>query len=235
MGLRRRGSQPRASVSRLRRALGVVSWVLALALAAGWLIFLRPAGLGGPAGYVIVSGESMEPLLHTGDLAIVTRQDEYSAGDVVAYRIPAGDVGGGMLVIHRVIDGSAEEGLVLQGDNRDTPDMWRPRTQDVVGTLQLYIPHAGTALFLLRTPLVIAGVAGFLGFWVVAFSPDRKRTDSDEVVLDEVDVPDVVPPVAVHSRPVAVATSPTRGPAQVATVAVVGLSIGTFFWTIRNR
>ena len=231
MGLSRRDREPHPRKSPLRRAVGILSWVVALTLAVGWVAFLRPAGMGGPAGYVIVSGESMEPLLHTGDLAVVTRETNYDVGDVVAYRIPAGDVGGGMLVIHRVIGGSIDDGLILQGDNRDTPDMWRPQAEDVVGSLRVYVPHAGTALFLLRTPLVIAGVAGFLGFWVVATSGERKAKESDEEgAIDEITVPQPAP-VPVPVRPAVVITAPSRSTGHVAAAAVVGLSVGSFLWS----
>lgn len=214
---------------RRRRLTGMLTWVLALAIALGWFFFLRPAGLGGPAGYVIVSGESMEPMMQTGDLAIVHRESHYDIGDVVAYRIPADDVGGGMLVIHRIIGGTAGDGFILQGDNRDTPDMWRPTSDDVVGSLRVYVPHAGTALFLLRTPIVIAAVIGFLGFWFVATSPDKKTRTSEANVGDvqaELDQEPVLERVAgdlVIRRP----EPAGRGfsPATLAAGAVVLLSL----------
>ena len=171
------------------------------------MVFLRPASLGGPAGYVIVSGSSMEPLMETGDLAIVRQEADYGLGDVVAYRIPASDVGGGMLVIHRVVGGDPDDGLILRGDNRDTDDMWRPTRDDIVGRLLWHVPHAGTALFLLRTPLVIAGVVGFLGFWAVVSSPAGRSKDAatDEEADDGM-------PVAAEHRPAP--TPPAARPVQ---------------------
>ena len=207
-----------------------------MALAAGWAVYLRPASLGGPAGYVIVSGSSMEPLMHTGDLAVVRRKHDYGVGDVVAYRIPKDDVGGGMLVIHRVIGGELNGGLVLQGDNRDTQDMWRPRADDVVGSLQWHIPHAGTAMFLLRTPIVIGAVVAFVGFWVIASSPDRKRAVAEEA---DTDLPGddpaglPVPPSRPTPRPL-----PGKGrnnTANAAAVGVVAVSVAAYFWRRRAR
>ncbi len=182
--------------------------------------------MGGSAGYVIVSGKSMEPMLSTGDLAVVYRRAGYRVGDVIAYRIPESDVGGGMLVIHRVTGGNGTLGYVLQGDNRDTADMWRPRKDDIVGLLQWHVPHAGTALFLLRTPMVIAGIVGFLGFWFVATSPDRSRpSTADELTIEEEAPPDV----AVTPAPAATgAVLPGRcagvPPGTVAVGAVLVLS-----------
>jgi len=54
-------------------------------LAALWLV-LAPTQLGGPASYASISGGSMEPRLHQGDLVVVRRADAYRVGDVVAYR-----------------------------------------------------------------------------------------------------------------------------------------------------
>ena len=204
----------------------VLTWLVILGAVAGWTAFLRPATLGGSAGYVIVSGESMQPLLHTGDLAIVRRRPAYRVGDVVAYRIPAADVGGGMLVIHRVIGGSVEDGLILQGDNRDHPDMWRPKAGDVVGALQAHVPHAGTALFLFRTPLVLATAAGLLGFWFIVLRGDEPdpvvvQEDADQTITDlpEPSLPVLIPAavsVRVPQRPYRALLGP----------AVVGVAIG---------
>lgn len=224
---------------RRRRLLGALSWLTAIALAAGWAVYLRPASLGGPAGYVIVSGSSMEPMMHTGDLAVVRRQADYGIGEVVAYRIPKEDVGGGMLVIHRVIGGALDEGLVLQGDNRDTKDMWRPGAADVVGALWWHIPHAGTAMFLLRTPIVIAAVLAFFGFWAIVASPDRKREGVADDSAGDDPSEDLVP-VAVPAGDSAGRSIPERGAhgtdaavANAATVGVVALSVVAYFWARR--
>ena len=100
--------------------------ILFMAACAAWFITLRPAPLGGPATYVIVRGVSMEPTYHAGDLVIVRRRPVYQAGDIVAYKIPAGEVGGGLSVIHRIVGGSVETGFRTKGDNNAESDPWRP-------------------------------------------------------------------------------------------------------------
>jgi signal peptidase len=220
--------RPRQPRPARRRLVGALTWLVVAALLAAWAVYLRPATMGGPTGYVIVSGQSMEPMMRTGDLALVHRQDDYAVGDVVAYRIPKDDVGAGFIVIHRVIGGSADEGLVLQGDNRDTPDIWLPRRSDVVGTLRWHVPRAGTVLFLLRTPMVIGGVLGFLGFWFVATSGGRK-TEEEQPPAEPALQPAPVAVVADPMPPPRVGRATQRtGDVAVATVvafAVAGLLI----------
>ena len=145
----------------------IANIIVTLALIGSWFVFLRPQFLGGPAAYVLVSGESMEPTLHHDDFVVVGRQDTYEVGDIVAYRIPEPDTGAGSIVIHRIIGGSAEDGYLLQGDNRTTPDRWRPRSTDVVGRSLVSVPRAATLLPFLRSPLIVAAFAGCMAFLFV--------------------------------------------------------------------
>jgi len=138
-----------------------------LALVLGWLLWLRPHFLGGPAAYVIVSGRSMEPLLHTGDLVITQHQTSYDVGDVVAYRVNQ------QLVIHRIVGGSAIEGFQTRGDNKQSTDPWTPTARDVVGRLWIHLPGAGKILGKLRQPMVFAALA--TGTAIVTFPPQSRK------------------------------------------------------------
>src|SRR5215475_2417374 len=92
---------PRPAVSaRLPRRKTVVALLAQLALLATLLWFALPQALGGRAGWVMVSGTSMLPHLHTGDLVLVERRSSYHVGEVIAYRVPKGQVGAGHVVIH---------------------------------------------------------------------------------------------------------------------------------------
>lgn len=158
------------SVLPLRVAVGV----LVLALAAAWFVLVRPQSLGGSAEYVIVSGSSMEPTLHDTDLVVARRQASYRAGDVVVYHVPHGDPGEGALVIHRIVGGSAARGYLTRGDNREGNDQWRPMGTDVVGRMQLTVPHGGRVLDVLLSELGVALLAGLVAF-AVALAPLGSR------------------------------------------------------------
>ena len=128
-----------------------------LAFLLAWFFLFRPVALGGPASYVMVSGVSMEPTLHSGDLVATRKHQSYQKGDIVAFRVEGG------IVIHRIVGGSAEEGFVMQGDNKNAPDVWRPTADDVVGGLWFRVPGGGQFLALLRQPLILGSLAGGLG------------------------------------------------------------------------
>lgn len=166
-------SKPKPRPSRLRRA---ASLAMTVTVVACWMAFLRPAAFGGSTGFVIVAGHSMEPGLHTGDLVLTHRQGSYRPGDVVAFRIPAGETGAGATVIHRIIGGSGEKGWIMQGDNKPEPDLWRPTNEDVVGKRWLLIPRGGHLLVALRSPLVFALGAAVMVFLLVVM-PEEEADD----------------------------------------------------------
>jgi hypothetical protein len=99
---------------------------------------------------------------------------------VIAYRIPAGNVGSGIEVIHRIIGGNGRAGFLVQGDNRTTPDVWRPKTKDVVGSAWVHIPQAARFIKLLHSPLVLGGFAAFIAFGAVFRHGAKKTEDESE-------------------------------------------------------
>jgi signal peptidase I len=141
------------------KAAGIAIVILVLLF---WAQYLRPASLGGNAGYVLVSGQSMEPRYHTGDLVLVLKRKSYHPGELIAYRVPKGDPMAGAQVIHRIVGGDARHGFVVRGDNRTAPDVWRPKPGDIIGSKALRIPNAIVALQYLRSPV-------FLGILAAAF------------------------------------------------------------------
>jgi len=173
------GEQGPATVGR-RLPRRIAGTLILIGVTTAWFGLLAPRFMGGPASYVMVSGTSMEPSLSTGDLVVARRQAEYRVGDVVAYRVPEGEVGEGQVVIHRIIGGSAGLGYVLQGDNRDTPDLWRPHPDDIDGKLWFVIPGAGRWALFLRAPFVLALIAGLIAFSVaLGGKDDTARAEAD--------------------------------------------------------
>jgi signal peptidase len=167
----------------LTRIWRAVSLVLVVAFVLVWAFMLRPQSLGGPAGYVLVSGTSMNPLYHTGDMVLVERHGGYHVGDIVAYRVPKGDPMAGAQVIHRIVGGSAEKGWVVQGDNRTAPDVWRPQDSDIVGSAAVHIPNAVLVLQWLRSPVLLGLLAAcFVFVRVIGRSGDDG--ESDGVVVE---------------------------------------------------
>jgi signal peptidase I len=152
-----------------------LSTIAVVGAAVLWLVLLGPRQLGGPGTYVVVSGTSMLPSIHGGDLVVARSRGSYRIGEVVVYRIPAGELGAGRLVIHRIIGGSAARGYLLQGDNRAFHDPWRPRVNDIEGRTLAVAPRIGFALFYLRSPLALAALAGLLTFLLFT-RPPRPAT-----------------------------------------------------------
>lgn len=144
----------RRSCRRLPHAAAAA--LLFLLVGAGWTLF-APQQLGGQTAYVIVNGNSMEPGMKRGDLALVRPADDYRPGDVVTYRHP--DIG---YVIHRIIKENSGR-YTLRGDHNDFDDSYRPGRGEVVGRLWFRVPGAGRLLWHLRDP-VWGGLVLFVAF-----------------------------------------------------------------------
>ena len=167
----------RATASgRLARLAG---WVVVVAIVVAWSITLRPGFLGGPATYLIVSGDSMEPTLDAGELVLARRQQTYRRGDVIAYRIMKNQAGAGAIVIHRIVGGSALDGWVTRGDNRSHRDPWRPKAVDIAGKMDMHVPHLGVVPIFANTLLGMAVIAALAGLLVFRGGRNTRAGDAD--------------------------------------------------------
>ncbi|MBA3688164.1 MAG: signal peptidase I [Chloroflexi bacterium] len=166
----------------MSRGVGrVVSLAFAAAVIVVWAFTLRPQALGGPAMFVAVRGSSMLPTYEHGDLVVVQSAAAYRVGEVVAYRVPAGHIGAGKIVIHRVIGGGATEGFTLQGDHNTAPDPWHPKRADMVGLARWRLPNAGRLIALVRQPVILAGLASAFVVTVFLARPPRPRSSNGRV------------------------------------------------------
>ena len=150
-----------------RRLVRLVVATAFLALAAIALVMLiRPGLLNSPIAHVVVAGQSMEPTLSSGDVVFVRRRPTYSVGDIVAYRVPKGEPGAGVIVIHRIVRGSDAKGYILRGDNKEGVDPWQPRPDSILGSSVFRVPNVGLVFHFMRSQLGLALFAGFITFLI---------------------------------------------------------------------
>ena len=157
------------------------SLTLVAAVVVTWAFTLRPQALGGPAVFVAVRGSSMLPTYEHGDLVVVESAATYHVGDVVAYRVPAGNIGAGKIVMHRIIGGDGTSGWRLQGDHNTAPDPWQPRQADMVGVAMWRLPNAGRLIVLVQQPVILAGLASAIVVTVFVARPPRPRGSNHRV------------------------------------------------------
>ena len=150
-----------------RLRVAVVTCVLAALAGVTWFYF-APISIGGGTAYIITHGVSMEPLFHTGDLAIVRAASAYKVGEIVAYHsFVLREV-----VLHRIV---AIHGgrYTFKGDNNHFLDPVHPTRSELIGRLWIHIPHAGLVLARVRTPVGAAILAVAMGLVLLSFERDH--------------------------------------------------------------
>jgi signal peptidase I len=156
---------------------------LAIVIVALAWIFFAPIPLGGQTSYVIITGNSMEPLYHTGDLVIARASKVYSVGDLVAYRDP--DLS--RFIIHRIISQTFGH-FVLKGDHNTWFDSYQPSAQEILGKVWVHIPAAGKLFIWIRTPWIITLVTGITGgvIMLILLTKSKKKTSRKTKTVGEV-------------------------------------------------
>jgi signal peptidase len=140
----------------------VVVETLVVLLVVGFLVLGRAGFVASPVSYAVVSGHSMEPTFHTGDVVLLVRSGKYRKGEIVGYEVPKGGPGAGLIIIHRIVGGNVREGFIMRGDNKQYADPWRPRPRDIVGTERAMVPKVGLATRYVRSRAGLAALAGLI-------------------------------------------------------------------------
>lgn len=170
------GRQHRSSGGMAGRIAGLLAVAVVLA---GWWVFLRPESLGGSITLVTVTGQSMEPGMSTGDLAVARKGSGYAAGDVVAFRVPRDDGEQGGVVIHRIVDGDPETGFRMRGDNNDFYDPWAVTADDIAGEMVLHVPGAGRVVMTMADPALAGATFAALTAFLILMGSGRKGDEPD--------------------------------------------------------
>ena len=183
-----------APLPRRRLVRGVVAVETAVLVAAVAFLILGRAGfVDSPISYVVVSGHSMQPTLWTGDVVVLQHERSYRKGEIVGYEIPKGGPGAGLIVIHRIVGGDARAGYIMRGDNKHSPDPWRPRPANVVGRERLIVPKVGLAVRYVRSPLGFAVLAGVMTLTIaLGGAADEERRKRRPAAPDPHALPEAV-------------------------------------------
>ena len=113
----------------------------------------------------------MEPLFHSGDLAIVRTAGRYRVGDVAAYWSTLLHT----VALHRIVAIHGDS-YTFKGDHNDFIDPTHPTHSQLLGKLWIHVPRGGVWFNFLHTPSVAAGICALLGlFLVFGFREQRRR------------------------------------------------------------
>jgi signal peptidase len=176
------GTTTKEGESAPRKKHRLLRFVISTAIFIAVLVALWPAQYGGITGLTVVSGHSMEPTYHTGDLVVSLKKPSYAPGDVVSYLLPAGQPGAGGRVIHRILSVDSSSGAPVYttiGDNNPSVDPWHFGTADVLGKAVFSVPSIGSLLNATSNPLIIglgSGLVVLVLVWRIGSAYERRRS-----------------------------------------------------------
>ena len=122
---------------------------------------------------VVLTG-SMAPNINPGDIVITVpvKDRVLQVGDVVTYRARRFNGEGVGVFTHRIIAGNAQEGFIVKGDHNPSPDIQKPKTNDILGLVVFRIPFLGHLI----TPRALAIlIPTIIGLWLVIDSMISNR------------------------------------------------------------
>jgi len=162
-----------AGQRRLKAAKSMVKYFGYLMSAA--VLTLAALSLTGNVQARVVLTGSMSPTINPGDIVLLADPSRVKPeiGEIATYvgrRFSGEEVG---LFTHRIIGGNANEGFIMKGDANLSPDVQRPKTEDIAGVVFFVIPFIGKILapkvLTLLIPLII-------GLWFISDAL-RERND----------------------------------------------------------
>ena len=177
-----RHARARRRSGRVKDIVLVVAALLGLATV-GWTVFTQVTG----ATIIVLKTGSMSPGMPQGSgaLSLPAAAPELKIGDIVSAKLDDAS----LPVTHRIVridevpDSPQKRQLVLQGDANETEDLF-PYTVERVLRVQFAIPHAGTVLSVVTSPLFLGGLVLMIGMLVVwAFWPASEDEIEEELAL----------------------------------------------------
>ena len=115
--------------------------------------------------FMVVSSQSMQPVLNYGDLILVRREptERIAVGDIIAFNVPSPyNLMAQSPTVHKVVEKLNENGetyFKTKGDNNPTEDQWKVPAKNVVGKYAGKIPYIGLAALFLRGPFGLAVIS----------------------------------------------------------------------------
>jgi signal peptidase len=182
---------PAAWTRPLTRVLAPVGrWLVRLVLLTAIAVFAALAVGPHVLGYrtmTMLTG-SMAGTIDIGDVEVVTPlpTTDVEPGMIISYHIPVDDH---RLVSHRVqsVTDNPDGTVTVQtkGDANTAPDPWKATLQgDTAWQVRAVIPHLGTAIHTLRTPLIsqalVYGAPALLAGWLLLTIWRPIRTQDDQ-------------------------------------------------------
>ncbi len=171
--------------SELQKSLFILLVVAGVTLG-GYGVFMLSMGTTTPM--VVVTSESMVPVLQPGDLLVLQGRapEQIHVGDIIVFQ--DNEWSTDAPIVHRVVEIEVIDGTYhfrTKGDANALPDPGTRTPDEIVGVVVARVPWVGNISMFLKTPLGIAVIVGL--FLLILFVPSGAEAGEDNGgdVVDE--------------------------------------------------
>jgi len=132
--------------------------------------------------FMVISSQSMQPVLNYGDLVLVRREPAecVAVGDIIAFNVPSPyDKMAQSPTVHKVVEKLNENGITYfktKGDNNLSEDQWSVPAENVIGKYTGKVPYIGFVVVFLKSPFGLAAIATLMALsFVYPYFKKRRR------------------------------------------------------------
>ncbi len=167
--------------------------IIAIVLSASYGSYMAlQFSMGTSTPLVVVTSESMSPVLHTGDLLIIQHRsaEDIKIGDIVVYTStwhPESPV------VHRVIQIIDDNGtlhFITKGDANPVSDPGYRTIDDIIGVVVYRIPYIGYISIWLKNPIIMIVIIMLIAILLLYPSDEENKVRQyleEDPMLGEID------------------------------------------------
>lgn len=136
--------------------------------------------------FYVITSDSMNPNINSGDMIIVKKSKKYNIGDVITFK----DINENITITHRIIEIEKGDRYVTKGDSNYSKDESQVETKNIIGKVVKKIPGVGIQIEIIKNFRFTIIIIIFLLVWYLLYSNKRDKSNIRKMKKETLKVQD---------------------------------------------